>query len=206
MKNIFVIFNGPPRCGKDTAKEAITSFYKSFVTTIEPVILTFSTVLQKAVPELYAIDKDEWDERYNSDEKDEPWDKLFGISQRQAVIELAEKHLKRLHGPDVFSDIMLNMVDKIRSNIHEKDDVLFLMDTGFDEEFQAFVNRVGKENCLYVKVDRPGCNFDNDSRSYISQQYLSGVRFVELMNDSTEQEWFNRISESILPIIHSMRK
>lgn len=203
MSEAFIIFNGPPRCGKDLAKETLKSFYDNYSHNVTPIILTFSTVLQHSVPVLYAIDLDEWKERYESDLKDEPWDKLFGISQRQAVIELAENHLKRLHGPEVFTWIMNNLIENYRQQYDDK--LLFLMDTGFDREFQSFVKNIGSDKCVYVRVDRPGKNFDNDSRSYISNQYLTDLKYiVRLENNGTEKQWGETVLESLLPIINKI--
>jgi hypothetical protein len=205
MKDFYILFNGPPRSGKDEAKLVVRSLLYQYFNKedISPHIMSFSTVLQKAVPALYGIQQDEWDERYNSDMKDEPWKRLFGFSQRQALIQLSEDYLKKQHGCNVFAMIMTNLVANIKSQYGDMKNNIFLMDTGFNAEFAMFVDYVGKDNCLLVKVYRPGSDFSNDSRRYIDAVYHQGVDTLISVNSKGLDEWRSTVTDSIMPIIES---
>lgn len=153
-----IAFNGPPRSGKDTLKELIINEFvdkniKSY---------TLSDILIEATCVIYGIVRDEWDDRYCTDMKDEPWELLFGLSQRQALIGLAEEYLKPKHGGDIIAKIFLKRLEYF--NESGRIDVL-LIDTGFSEEFKHIVSKFGVDNVMLIRVKRNGRDYSNDSRS-----------------------------------------
>lgn len=151
--NKIVILNCPPRSGKDTIADI-------FATQDNFTGLSFKSKLIEIALMVSNVPKDEWDYRYELD-KDVPWSRLGGLSQRNYLIKISEDWVKPVHGKSYFG----NMV---------KQDILsggignyILPDGGFREEivplYQEFKNDV-----LILQWERDGCSFENDSRDWIT--------------------------------------
>jgi hypothetical protein len=201
LKPIFIIFNGPPRSGKDTAKDSVARWLKDNYRDTYVANITFSDLMKSSLPILYGIDIDEWNERYNSDAKDEPWDKLFGWSQRQILISYAEEQLKRIHGTDVFPRLLKNKIESTMKRVWQehRQQCVFLMDVGFDEEFKEFTEMVGKDRCMLIKIERKGCNFSHDSRKYIRERLTTGLMgYYNIINDANNVEsWYRKVKDTV---------
>lgn len=171
-----IAFNGPPRSGKDTLKRLIIDeFIDKNIKTY-----TLSDILIEATCVMYGIGRDEWDERYHTDQKDEPWELLFGLSQRQALIGLSEEYLKPKHGGDVIAKMFLKRLEYF----DECCDIdVLLIDTGFTEEFKHIVNSFGRDNVMLIRVKREGCDYSNDSRCDVQS---SGVDNFAVIHNNTD--------------------
>lgn len=173
-----ILLNGPPRCGKDTVGEMIarkipgTRVYK------------FAEALKCATHDLYGSlhhlgrqDKREA-ARYES-VKDQPQDDFFGLTPRQAYIAVSETLLKPLHGTDFFGRVL---VEKI---LLERPRLAVVADSGFREEAVPVLWETGFI-CRILRLHRPNCTFDGDSRSYWSTKDLPGAYTVKVLWNSRD--------------------
>ena len=162
----YVIFNAPPRSGKDTVKKMMEDWILYNVKgEVITTIMTFSDVLKESCCSIYSISWPEWVDRYDSDEKDVPWDRLFGLTQREAMIKLAESHLKPLHGDDVMVKLFLQSVEYLFDEVEVP--VIVFCDVGFQNEYDTFINEVGSDNAVIIYIERDGCDYSFDSRSHV---------------------------------------
>jgi len=182
-----IIVNGAPRSGKDTFAEAVNK--EEWLIDIDPI----KNVLTDMVIELFYIDDEEWFDRYIF-KKDVPWDKLEGMSQREALIWFSEDVMKPKFGKDFFGR-------KYIDNLAPWSDIVIAPDGGFIEELTTIVKHVGKNNCVMVNTFSDGCTFEKDSRSLITGVML-GIKGYDIHNNGTlvemniaSLETFNKIQK-----------
>lgn len=185
--SLYIFLNGPARSGKDTIKDELRKFFKRFEPRDPFFKVTASDMLQVGCASLYSIDWDEWSRRYNSSMKDSPWDKLFGLSQREAMISIAETHLKPLHGNDVMSKILINRLKSVTG------EYVFLLDIGFQEEYDYYLEELGIDNCVLVHVEKDGKTYDGDSRSHVTPR---GERTFKIRNNGSISDLISTIEAS----------
>jgi hypothetical protein len=178
MTNI-VLFNGPPRSGKDTAAGLVRA---AFIR--EAVSLKFALPL-KYLTASFAEFMGDKHENVLSDEpgvKERANKFLLGLSPRQFQIMVSEDWMKPKFGDDVFGKIAIQQVKLY----HDWPSRIFLFsDSGFRSEAVALVEEFGPENILLIRLHRIGCDFTIDSRSYIELADL-GVTEVDVTNDATK--------------------
>lgn len=176
----FIIgFNGPPRVGKDTIATALMDLLDSEGVTNLPIQRqALAATMRDGAAAILGMNLTT--ERYN-EIKDDPLDVLGGGTFRRFMIDMSEVFVKGVYGRDFWSRLLharnKTWWDRIPS-------ILLVTDIGFKEEVEFFCNH----SALYlnVRVDRPGCDFKNDSRSYIMAQNYGGKDFA-LTNDSTPE-------------------
>jgi hypothetical protein len=175
-----VLFNGPPRCGKDTAADACMKSGE-----LNAVATSFAYSLKKATHALYGLNNPDVD--MYEDSKDEPTDALLGKTPREAYIEVSEKLVKPNLGHDFFAKVAIKRL----SPVVREDDLVVVSDCGFAAEARALAQHVGKDNILLARISREGCSFDGDSRSYIPDlEDFDAI--VDLNNDEPTAEAFGR--------------
>ena len=120
-----------------------------------------------------------YDRYYDRALKEQPWDKLGGMSPRQLMIFLSENFMKVVFGKDVFGKLSARLAS---SYVYATGGtVCVFSDGGFAEEVNEVVKAVGAENVYVLQWEAEGCSFDNDSRRYLSSdEIIDGVRFVKL--------------------------
>jgi len=169
MPKKVVFLNGPPYSGKDTAANFL---HKHFMhAPYYATKLKFSKPLKDACQALYGIDHDE--RKWLEQNKEQPYDKLLGLSWRQSQIVMAEEWLKPTFGNDVLGRIAFRHFQQMPSNM------ALISDSGFEQEAVPLVQAFGPDNCLIVQLQREGCTFEGDSRSYWE---LPDVTRVEVNN------------------------
>lgn len=96
-------------------------------------------------------------------------------SPRQALIHVSENVVKPAKGKDWYGKVTVDNYMKNGFNV--------VTDSGFREEAEAVVKKVGAENVILVHLEREGCSFnpEKDSRSYIDLSDL-GVHTVSFTN------------------------
>jgi len=159
MKKV-IIFNGPPRSGKDTAcnylKEKLGDKAR---------IVGFKDPLIELTARFYGLTTSaflqQYDERFSADfwYKDVSRSWLGGQSQRQALIHVSENVVKPVFGDNVFGDAL---VHKIESD--SEHDLFLVPGSGFESELLPLCHCF---DVTVVKICRSDCNFDGDSRSYL---------------------------------------
>lgn len=173
----FILLNGPPRSGKDSAALALQSFIP------DSLILGFSWHLKIMVHTIYlgregaALHPNHFDAV-----KDEPQDILGGMSWRGAYIHYSEKVIKPLHGKRWFGEQTLATARRSGCS------TIIVPDSGFADEAIVIVQEVGADSVTLIHTHRPGCTFAGDSRTYVDLTD-HGVLGISLQNDGSLAAW-----------------
>lgn len=176
MKKI-VLFNGPPRCGKDTSCLAEESAIRS----------KFAKFVKEGAHAAFGLDINEYHMDYFEDVKDTPLEVFHGKTPREVYIYFSESFMKPLTGDEgYFGTRLSEWIDA------QDDDLFFVTDSGFREEAEKVVFTFGSDNVFLVRIKRPNCNFSSDSRSYIDLSDL-GVISYDIDNNSTQEEFIDKI-------------
>jgi hypothetical protein len=177
MTRKLVLFNGAPRCGKDTAAlyciERLGAYAFKFSAPIKAGIKAAFNLSDRDVEYLESI-------------KGEPTPILLGKSYREVQISFSEAWAKPFFGEDVFGQLAVNSLQSATA-FGQLGDLVVCSDSGFPVEAWPVIENVfGTENTLLVRVHREGKTFAGDSRSYIE---LPGVKMLHLENRGTLQEY-----------------
>ena len=172
MKKRIILFNGPPRSGKDTAA--------SFIYSSNPFIHWFrmSQPLKDMVAAFFTLNST--DAKVIEQHKDHPLPMLFDNTFRDLQIWFSEECAKPKFGKDVLGRLARRRVENALSQLH------ICSDCGFMEEAIPLLDLVGPKNMLVVQVYREGCDFSKDSRRYIT---LPGVQTVKLVNEGKLRDY-----------------
>ena len=196
---VVVILNAPPGAGKDTLaydydwassvgnfllgewqyeKQSVFSIIPSNVEFKRPLRDIASSVI--ATVHGYEVAEEFLSRLLDRELKEQPWDKLGGMSPRQFLIYTSENYVKVCFGGDAFGKIAArNVVDSPANS--RTGDIYIFSDGGFVEEIDEVVKAVGAENVYVLQWEAEGCSFVNDSRRYLSSdEIIDGVRFVKL--------------------------
>jgi hypothetical protein len=111
--------------------------------------------------------------------KDSPDFQFHGITPRQAYIAVSETLMKPLHGNEFWGSRLLDDLDD------NFDSLIVVTDSGFAIEAGPIIEAFGEANCTLIRLHREGCNFENDSRSYIE---LRNVPTFDVQNNGTPIE------------------
>lgn len=153
----FIFFNGPPRSGKNAVAERLLLRYPEWRQTA----LAEQLKLQAhAAYGLFDEDITGGDPTYPANAfentKDQPSKFFNGQTPRQAYIAYGEWS-KQLLGKDIWSRTC-------REYCHANPAPVWLItDLGFPEDLEAFTS----DSFAIVQLSRDGCDFSNDSRSYV---------------------------------------
>lgn len=169
MARKLIFINGPPRCGKDTAAKFL--LHEFMHAPHYATLLKFSKPLKDGCRALYDITDEEF--REFEQDKEAPRDKLLGQSWRQAQISMSEEYMKPVFGEDVFGRLLFRRFRASPTGMG------IISDSGFEQEAVPLIQAYGVDNCLIVQLQRDGCTFEGDSRSYWE---LPNVTRVEVNN------------------------
>ena len=186
-----VVFNAPPGSGKDEACKWLEEFQlfhdKTEGVIYIPIHKEFKGKLFAITQEIFSVSEEEWDEHYTRELKEVAWDKLNGLSPRQALIFVSEDIIKPNFSKTYFGESLAKSLDH---------GINVISDGGFDEEMIPIIDAVGKENILVVKIKRDGCSFEGDSRSFLNTDKL-GIMETWVDNNSTLEVFFTNVVEAI---------
>lgn len=182
-KKLLVLFNGPPRSGKDTAAERVLS------TGAGAQHIKLSAVLKNMTHDLYGINRNRkipvtFD--HFEDVKDKPRQEFYGLTPRDAYINVAERLLKPVHGDTFFAEVTLKEFHESKQNI------VVVSDLGFQLEYNYFRRKLPADQILVVRVDRPGTDFSKDSREYVKSKF---EHTYHLVNNSTLDKYNQQVEE-----------
>lgn len=196
-----ILFNGPPRCGKDTAA-------KSFVTNKDgqdirlplagmwkfekmsfPLKWMFAAMTQTEC-DMYG-NNSVWESK--KEEAVPVLDEIIGgqcfrTTYRQWQIDASEKFMKKRYGEDVFTRLFIE-----RNPAHLPINVL-VSDCGFQVEYDALAEHYGAQNILLIRIVRDGCSFANDSREYIDG--MDG-NIVLIDNNGTKDAFIAEVKDKV---------
>lgn len=157
-KKYLVLFNGPPRCGKDTYANELKKYNPNIQ------LIHLAEILKNSTHNAFGLFNVPFD--YFEETKDQPCDELYGAKPRDCYINMSEKVFKPLCGNDYF---IKKAVEKIRS---ENNNIWVITDCGFDEEVE-YISKCNDIVCVYVILSRKGKDFSHDSRKYINTDLVS---------------------------------
>lgn len=170
-KPLVIMFNGPPRSGKDSACEIIMEHFP------EVHYAYFKEVLYKECAKILGLDFNFWASVcQNGDLKDKPMLTMAAgetgavMTPRDILIYLAEKVLKPKYGRDFIAcetaETISGLIQFQREQSNEEA-VIVVPDLGFDYEIDTVRKKIPDAHVISVAVHRPGFTFEGDSRNYV---------------------------------------
>ena len=183
-----ILLNGPPRSGKDTVGEIIR---KHFGTTV---VDKFARILKERTHALYGLFDNNgkpWEHDSFEFSKDSECNSFDGGTPRNAYIAVSEKLLKPLHGENVFGELLasswLTMFDPLHT-CNPLTGTFVITDCGFEGEIEELIKRFPYAQVSLISIHRKGCDFSNDSRSYIRGGEETVPEALHLSNDGSLEE------------------
>lgn len=173
-----ILFNGPPRVGKDLATACLLSHIAKFGKS--SCQLEFKKFLRQMAIDFSELTPEQANAIEFGGNKDAPHHNIpKGRSWRQWLIHISENVIKPIFGSRAFGDLMLRDI-----NLHYLPmDYIVISDCGFTEEVKVLVE-AGFPTCI-VRLHRDGHTFQNDSRGYI---YIEGVHSIDMHNNGSKAE------------------
>ena len=170
-KPLVILFNGPPRSGKDSACEIIMKHFP------EVHYAYFKEVLYKESAKMLGLDFNFWAKVcQNGDLKDLPMLTMSAgetgalMTPRDILIYLAEKVLKPKYGKAFIAqgtaETIADLIQFQREQSNEEA-VIVVPDLGFDYEIDTIREMIPNAYVISVAVYRPGFTFEGDSRNYV---------------------------------------
>lgn len=177
-----LFLNGPPRSGKDTAGTMLTNCI------VGSRQMKFAAPLKRAAHAMaYALHGDltaaTLDNVLQEDMfecwKERQLSRFFGATPRDVYKALSELMCKPIFGEDVFGALAA-------AHIHSDPNcrLWVITDSGFQVEAAPVIHAVGKGNCALVRLHRDGCDFSNDTRSYLDLD----IHTMDVQNNGTVNE------------------
>ena len=168
---MIVLFNGPPRSGKDAGADYFKRNYGWKH-------LSFKYQLYKETCKYFGCDYEWFMERYDDRSvKEVPHVNLGHMSCREAMIYVSEQVIKPKRGLDYFGQLVANEIDLTKDYA--------ISDGGFVDELIPVVEKVGSKNFVLVQLTRDGEDYSSDSRRYfqgsrIEHEYVLGNKYTEI--------------------------
>lgn len=189
-----ILFNGPPKSGKDTIAKLLREYIDS-QSEIPTHMLHFATPMRDMAMNLVG---ESGFQRYNEiKDLPQPMLKRAGIdddgfdSIRQFMIGISEQFMKMRYGRDIWGRILLH---RYAGNWWGKLPAIVLIpDLGFTSEFNVVASATTPRRVVIVQTHREGTSFAGDSRNYVEPSPYSGVHKVTLRNDSTPQDALEKL-------------
>lgn len=171
-KPLVIMFNAPPRAGKDTACEILMRKFPESVK-----YEYFKEYLYKESAKVLGLDFNFWASVcQNGDLKDKPMLRLQtgeaegSVTPRDILINVAENILKPKHGKDCIANATAHKIAKtIQQFKAEKgyNPIIVVPDLGFPYEADAVRAIIPSAEVAVVHIKREGYTFDGDSRNYV---------------------------------------
>lgn len=200
-----ILFNGPPRSGKDTAANTVEKMLCRLPS--NPFVLSdkFSAPNKQAFAGMMDLEiSSDFIVPYYEDHKEEIIPSL-GISYRQWQIDFSEKFMKPLYGEQIFAKLLWdrNTAKSENSVGALTPDYLVLSDCGFQIEVDYLISKLNHKDILIFRLHREGFDFSKDSRSYITaprtvlQLDIYNTNLLSLKTDIIDvvRIWLNGLPE-----------
>jgi hypothetical protein len=187
-----IMFNGPPRSGKDTATAAtLNALAEHGFTPLDVEAIKMSQPLKSAVHTLFGIHS-QYNAQQIEDLKDQKLQAFREQIPREVYISLSEDWAKPRFGEDFFGWLAVRRMRRAYET-HETQ-IFVISDIGFSSETFPIVDTFVKDSCLLVQLSRPDTTFEKDSRSYVE---IPGLVTVEIANNGTIAEFRERVRATI---------
>jgi len=176
----FVLLNGPPGCGKDTATSHLIPYlnfrHLKFAAPIKRMVA--------ALLECSASRLEEIKDRPNRMLRYENYLTTRDDTPRGLLIALSEELLKPRYGNSYFGNVLWSEACISPSEL------FVVSDCGFQAEVERLIDNAGKANCLLIRIHREGCDFANDSRSYLEDGLC---KTIDVHNNLTPHDLTMRV-------------
>ena len=203
--NKTIILNAPPAAGKDTIADALCEAtganhaeMKVHLYTVASVLFNIDLVRFKAMckdrdrkekqSHLFLLPIDKYNQLCRITNKNPVRGvspkSLHAISPREALIYTSELVVKPAFGRDYFGKIANDNIQVCGA---------VFSDGGFDEEINPILG--GQADVFIIKFERDGCNWDGDSRGWLSKR--NGLPELITTNNGTVEDIVNRILDFI---------
>lgn len=150
-------------------------------------LIKFAGPLKMAVHTLLGIPQSTefFEKEFGNEWKERESNLFFGKTPRQEYIALSEEYAKLRYGSQLFGKVAVRRM--MYSNMQN---TFIFSDSGFADEAVPVINHCKVENVLLIELERDGCNFSNDSRSYIGEELSArypDLRKVRLPNQQDKE-------------------
>lgn len=174
-----IMFNGPPRSGKDTSFQICKELLKG--KSIAHV--KFTTVVKEEAHRRLGLNVDP---EHFEPQKDTPLLEFGGHTPRD-YYKLTSETMKRERGPHIVAEIL-------RAEVAEIDaDIIINTDVGYDFEAEALQQEIGSENTILIRLHRKGKSFQGDCREWA---HLEGSECYDVVNN--DREAFKKVLAEIV--------
>lgn len=171
-EKVAILFNGPPRAGKDTAVNSLMDVLSDYE------IVKFTGPLKDLTHLNYGLDCSQ--DAYEVT-KDTPLQEFNGKTPRQAYIETSAA-LKASQGEDAVAQLFVNSI------LASAAKVILNPDVGDDMEALAVAKALGHENVLVIRIHKDGHDFSNDCRTWVQSSALTIIDVENLAGRRREFE------------------
>lgn len=175
----FILFNGPPRSGKDTAARIAWEHIAT-----DPACIAiwekFSFPNKRMFAGMMDTKCDTWGIVKYYEETKENIIPSIGVSYRQFQIDVSEKFMKPLYGKDIFGRLLLDRCSLAEEELTHVEPIFIVSDCGFQIEVDALKDH----NVLLFILHREGCDFSNDSREYV----MGHPNWTTIMHNNTTMD------------------
>lgn len=180
-----VLFNAPPKSGKDTIANALINRVKLARKTenfpiekleIKDTLRGMACLLTQASADHYDVTKDI------------PLELIKGQSLRELMIAMSEEFVKPRYGHDFW--VRRTIADMWQGGLY------LVTDMGFQVELNTVVKEVGAENVIVVHVHRPNTSFKGDSRNWVSTPH--GIPVLVIVNNSTVEDATDQLQDFLI--------
>lgn len=191
---IVLLFNGPPRSGKDTA----ASLAQEILSTSKRAAIEhkISYPLKDAVHRMFGLGVPI---EYFEETKEEAADELLGHIPREEYIALSESYIKPRFGKDFFGKVFVKNLKVIAQSTLDKDLVICVSDCGFIHEVIPIVEYLSPSNVILVRMRREGTDFSKDSRSYLM---IPELKSFDIDNNGTIDDLKKTLDKTLRSIVN----
>lgn len=186
----FILFNGPPRSGKDTAAK-IAWDYIAAKPDYMAIWEKFSFPNKRMFAGMMDTKCDNWGVVPHWEDLKGEIDATLGVSYRQWQIDVSEKFMKPLYGNDIFGRLLLGRCKECEEDLPGFTPIFIVSDCGFQIE----VDTLKDHNVLLFNLWRKGCDYSNDSRQQVNPHETWHA--LQIYNDRDVADLKHRVIDRI---------
>lgn len=182
-----ILFNGPPRTGKDTASEYLIQQLHSSV------ILKFTEPVKNMTHERLDLNVPHY---HYETLKDTPLSEFEGLTPREAYIETSRK-LRQEKGNNAVAKLFVESV------MNSNEEIVINPDIGYDFEAEELFNAFDVNKVLLFKINRVDKTFENDCRTWLTvDKKYPELKTVFVDNDD-KSVFLDSVLENVYGFINS---
>lgn len=176
LPKIAILLNGPPRCGKDTAVDALRSSFG-----VEGQVFKFTSPVKDMTHKNAGLD---CQHDFFEELKDTPLDVFGGRTPRQAYIDTSAD-LKARYGIDAVAKLFVEAITASDAS------VILNPDVGDDMETECVADALSADCVLVIRIHREGRDFSKDCRTWVN---TDRVKIVDVKNvDGRRREYESEV-------------